>query len=276
MNKIGVLLAETNQNLLEELKKEVQNEPNLYLIDIVKNGKECIERIEKSQFIDILFIDLVLPIKDGFEVLKEIRNKYNNKVNKIIVSSAFINDDILSYMNDMSIDLFVMKPYTSSSLINKLNIVSKEKNKRLYTIGINEDSDESKEEMFRNKLIQDITSILHEVGIPAHIKGYGYLRTGIKKMYYNSELQGQVTKVLYPMVAKIYKTTASRVERAIRHAIEVAWNRGNVDSIDEIFGYTINAYKVKPTNSEFIAMISDKLRLEYSCNSVSNYYLRTM
>ncbi len=97
INKIGVLLAETNQNLLEELKKEVQNEPNLYLIDIVKNGKECIERIKKSQFIDILFIDLVLPIKDGFEVLKEIRNKYNNKVNKIIVSSAFINDDILSY-----------------------------------------------------------------------------------------------------------------------------------------------------------------------------------
>lgn len=153
MNKIGVLLAETNQNLLEELKKEVQSEPNLYLIDIVKNGKECIERIEKSQCIDILFIDLVLPIKDGFEVLKEIRNKYNNKVNKIIVSSAFINDDILSYMNDMSIDLFVMKPYTTSSLINKLKIVSKEKNKRLYTIGINEDSNESKEEMFRNKLI---------------------------------------------------------------------------------------------------------------------------
>ena len=112
-------------------------------------------------------------------------------------------------------------------------------------------------------LDDNITEILHEIGIPAHIKGYMYLRTAIAKTFFDIELLGQVTKVLYPEIAKNYNTTASRVERALRHAIEVAWNRGNIDAIDDIFGYTVSATKAKPTNSEFIALISDKIRLDY-------------
>ena len=127
---------------------------------------------------------------------------------------------------------------------------------------------EGKEHINENEKIQkvkienEITEILHEVGIPAHIKGYMYLRTAIMKTYDNIDILGQVTKVLYPEIARNYNTTSSRVERAIRHAIEVAWNRGKIDAIDEIFGYTINNHKGKPTNSEFIALIADRLRLE--------------
>jgi two-component system response regulator (stage 0 sporulation protein A) len=120
-----------------------------------------------------------------------------------------------------------------------------------------------KEEEINLNLDDNITEILHEIGIPAHIKGYMYLRTAIARTFFNIDLLGQVTKVLYPEIAKTYNTTASRVERALRHAIEVAWNRGNIDAIDDIFGYTVSATKAKPTNSEFIAMIADKLRLEY-------------
>src|SRR5699024_2819766 len=129
------------------------------------------------------------------------------------------------------------------------------------------DQDES-EKYKKVKIENEITEILHEVGIPAHIKGYMYLRTAILTTYYNIEILGQVTKVLYPDIARMYNTTSSRVERAIRHAIEVAWNRGNTDAIDDIFGYTVSAVKAKPTNSEFIAMIADKLRLAHKTDHV--------
>ena len=133
--------------------------------------------------------------------------------------------------------------------------------------------EQERERLLKLELESEITSLLHEIGIPAHIKGYMYLRTAILETYLNVDFLGQITKVLYPEIARKYATTASRVERAIRHAIEVAWNRGNIDAID-IFGYTISASKAKPTNSEFIAMISDKLRLEHRLknkNVVNSY-----
>ena len=128
--------------------------------------------------------------------------------------------------------------------------------------------------MMRLQLEREITEILHEIGIPAHIKGYMYLRTAILETYLNVDYLGQITKVLYPEIARRYMTTSSRVERAIRHAIEVAWNRGNIDAIDEIFAYTISASKAKPTNSEFIAMIADKLRLEHRLKNNTGSYAK--
>src|SRR5690625_814862 len=122
---------------------------------------------------------------------------------------------------------------------------------------------ETKKKKVKQDLEGDITNIIHEIGVPAHIKGYMYLREAITMVYNDIELLGSITKILYPDIAKRYSTTASRVERAIRHAIEVAWNRGNIDSITELFGYTINVSKAKPTNSEFIAMVADKLRLKH-------------
>ena len=161
-----------------------------------------------------------------------------------------------------------MKPFESDELIDKLNFISgfhyKPVKTNIYTTHQN---DISHDELRRLQLETEITELLHEIGIPAHIKGYMYLRTAILETYLNVDFLGQITKVLYPDIAKKYTTTASRVERAIRHAIEVAWNRGNIDAIDDIFGYTISASKAKPTNSEFIAMLSDKLRLEHRLNT---------
>lgn len=157
-----------------------------------------------------------------------------------------------------------MKPFEIETMIDKLDNIcgyaKASKKQMLMDMNLNEDE---KERLAKLELESEITELLHEIGIPAHIKGYMYLRTAILETYLNVDFLGQITKVLYPEIAKRYSTSASRVERAIRHAIEVAWNRGNIDAIDDIFGYTISASKAKPTNSEFIAMISDKLRLEH-------------
>ena len=170
----------------------------------------------------------------------------------------------------------MMKPFHLSQLVEKLNIINglqeaKKPNEQTDAVALNDDE---KERLLKLELESEITSLLHEIGIPAHIKGYMYLRTAILETYLNVDFLGQITKVLYPEIARKYSTTSSRVERAIRHAIEVAWNRGNIDAIDDIFGYTISASKAKPTNSEFIAMISDKLRLEHRLknkNLVNSY-----
>ena len=162
-----------------------------------------------------------------------------------------------------------MKPFELDSLEQRLRVICGFSPKVPATdpmIQVNLDADEQ-QRMQKLELESKITSLLHEIGIPAHIKGYMYLRTAILETYLNVDFLGQITKVLYPEIARKYETTASRVERAIRHAIEVAWNRGNIDAIDDIFGYTISASKAKPTNSEFIAMISDKLRLEHRLKS---------
>ena len=152
--------------------------------------------------------------------------------------------------------------------INKMIAISGiETNGNVISLNVSE-----RDKILQLELEKNITDLLHEIGIPAHIKGYMYLRTAILETYENIDFLGQITKVLYPEIARTYSTTSSRVERAIRHAIEVAWNRGNVDAIDEIFGYTVSASKAKPTNSEFIAMISDKLRLDHKLKNNDRYY----
>ena len=159
----------------------------------------------------------------------------------------------------------MMKPFDLKQLVEKLNIINglKDVHSASSEMSLTNVSNDEKERLLKLELESEITSLLHEIGIPAHIKGYMYLRTAILETYLNVDFLGQITKVLYPEIARKYATTSSRVERAIRHAIEVAWNRGNIDAIDDIFGYTISATKAKPTNSEFIAMIADKLRLEH-------------
>ena len=124
---------------------------------------------------------------------------------------------------------------------------------------------EDMQKFMERNIESDVTNIIHDVGVPAHIKGYQYLREAIIMSVNDNEMLNSITKILYPSIAKKFQTTPSRVERAIRHAIEVAWNRGKMDTIDELFGYTINAEKGKPTNSEFIALIADKIRIEYKC-----------
>ena len=190
----------------------------------------------------------------------------------IICTTPFVNDLIVAGVQNYRIDYILMKPFEIEQLCDKLNFIIGYTRKEPISsnlVKVNLDDDE-KERLQKLELESEITELLHEIGIPAHIKGYMYLRTAILETYLNVDFLGQITKVLYPEIAKKYATTASRVERAIRHAIEVAWNRGNIDAIDDIFGYTISASKAKPTNSEFIAMISDKLRLEHRLRNKNN------
>ena len=277
MKEINLLIAEPNGKLQEEIKQRIKYENNINLIDIVGDGKACLEKVAIHTNIDVLVLDSVLPTIDGFEVIRRIKSNHNSVVKKIIVTAGLINDCLLDFLNEYGIDLLVMKPYNLDSLISKINKFKTTNSSRVhYSLKINNSNNASIEDLTRNRLVNDITHILHEVGIPAHIKGYNYLRTGIEEMYYSIDMQGKITKTLYPLIARKYSTTSSRVERAIRHAIEVAWTRGNVDSIDDIFGYTINAYKAKPTNSEFISMIADRLKLEHSNQNQESYFIRTM
>ena len=168
----------------------------------------------------------------------------------------------MSRASSLGAEYFIVKPI---ELNNVLNIVNQLLKPQIVKNGEVVALNKGKEEV---DLETEITEILHEIGVPAHIKGYLYLRESITMVYNNIEILGSITKVLYPVVAKKFKTTSSRVERAIRHSIEVAWNRGNVDTISQIFSYTISYNKSKPTNSEFIAMIADKLRLAHKVSSI--------
>ena len=260
MDKISIFIAERSFELSNKLTNYLSLQKDIEVLGTSDNGSETLRALSSLDNIDVLILDLVLPVVDGYQVLKKIKeegNRYN--VKHIICVSAFITDTILKYLNSMGADLFLLKPYDFDSFILNIKALAKKEENinNNYTFNLD------KNEEINLNLDDNITEILHEIGIPAHIKGYMYLRTAIARTFFDIDLLGQVTKVLYPEIAKTYNTTASRVERALRHAIEVAWNRGNIDAIDDIFGYTVSATKAKPTNSEFIAMIADKLRLEY-------------
>lgn len=260
MNSLRVLLADENPQFCDTLRDALMD-THLYSSIITEtDGKECLKRLQTESF-DILILDLMLPNIDGLGILDALKENKMKKPNKIVCMSSYMNELMYQKLNDYHVDYCFRKPfdlrYFTTSLLDIIDLTF-ESAQPLASF-----SSEENKKYQRVKLENEITEILHEVGIPAHIKGYMYLRTAILKTFYDTDILGQVTKVLYPEIARQYNTTSSRVERAIRHAIEVAWNRGNTDAIDDIFGYTVSASKAKPTNSEFIAMISDKLRLEH-------------
>lgn len=201
---------------------------------------------------------------DGIGVLNKLKEMKKDSYKKVICITSFTNQMICNMLETLKVDYCFKVPFDIENFVNSAIYLATAEKQQMDQIFNGSESEKYK----RVKIENEITEILHEVGIPAHIKGYMYLRTAILTTYYNIEILGQVTKVLYPDIARMYNTTSSRVERAIRHAIEVAWNRGNTDAIDEIFGYTVSAVKAKPTNSEFIAMIADKLRLAHKTDTV--------
>lgn len=266
-NKLNVYLVDDSMDMIHCMKEAIAKSEVFHVIGSASNGMQCINELQGKQ-IDVLILDLIMPKKDGISVLQDLK-KHHIQANHIICTTPFVNDFIIASVENYHIDYLLMKPFEIDLLLDKLSfIVGYSDKKQIYShiVNVNLDEDE-KERMQKLELESEITELLHEIGIPAHIKGYMYLRTAILETYLNVDFLGQITKVLYPEIAKKYATTASRVERAIRHAIEVAWSRGNIDAIDDIFGYTISASKAKPTNSEFIAMISDKLRLEHRLRS---------
>lgn len=270
-----IYLVDDSSDMIHSMKDEFLKNSMFQVVGSATNGEQCLIELH-GKHVDVLVLDLIMPKKDGIQVLQELRSNQIH-VDHIICTTPFINELIVSELDNYHVDYLLMKPFEISQLTDRLAMITGMSLKKTIEgnmMKINLDEHE-KERVQKLELEQDITDILHEIGIPAHIKGYMYLRTAILETFMNTDYLGQITKVLYPEIARRYMTTSSRVERAIRHAIEVAWTRGNIDAIDDIFGYTISASKAKPTNSEFIAMISDKLRLEHRMKNkgslVKNY-----
>lgn len=216
------------------------------------DGEECIRQL-KGKHIDVLVLDMLLPKKDGLYVLEEIRQN-NLDVDYIICITGYLSEMFLSEMNHYGADYIIKKPFEVTDLMRRIHFCLHYQSEYVFHNELYQD------DRCQNQQVEKIiTELLHELGVPANLKGYKYLRHAIKETYRDVDLLNRVTKTLYPNIAIEFQTTPSRVERGIRHAIEVAWNRGNISVIHKIFGYTISMEKSKPTNSEFIAMLSDRI-----------------
>lgn len=268
-------LAIDQQELYDSIRSKLNESKMFSVTGTARNGSEALNDLMNKSY-DLLIIDLMLSDIDGIGVLTKLKdlNKFNYK--KVVCIASLINPNIASLLDQLNIDYCFKLPFNYDYFLQTIQYITSDR------VDYNEFNANENENYKKVKIENEITEILHEVGIPAHIKGYMFLRTAIMITYENIDMLGQVTKVLYPDIARTYNTTSSRVERAIRHAIEVAWNRGNTDAINDIFGYTVSASKAKPTNSEFIAMIADKLRLSHKTNTlrkerlygVKNYTIR--
>lgn len=252
-----------NRELVGLLDEYLSAQEDIEVVGTAHNGQECLEVLDDVEP-DVLVLDIIMPHLDGLGVLGKLR-ELNKRVPNVIMLTAFGQEDVTTKAVELGASYFILKPFDMEHLVTHIRQVSGKASglKRNTTNQVKTHSHEPKQE---KNLEASITSVIHEIGVPAHIKGYLYLREAITMVYNDIELLGSITKVLYPDIAKKFNTTASRVERAIRHAIEVAWSRGNVDSISSLFGYTVSMSKAKPTNSEFIAMVADKLRLEHKAS----------
>lgn len=256
MEKVSVCLVDDNKELIHMMEEYFSEQDDIEVIGTAYNGRDCLNMIEEKEP-DVLVLDIIMPHIDGLAVLQSIREKKVKSPSKIIMLTAFGQEDVMKRAVDLGVSYFILKPFDLENLANQIR-QGKDNFAPIEPV-----IRESKQQKNKPDLETNITSIIHEIGVPAHIKGYMYLREAIKMVYNDIELLGSITKILYPDIAKTFNTTSSRVERAIRHAIEVAWSRGNIDSISSLFGYTVSTSKAKPTNSEFIAMVADRLRLEH-------------
>ena len=262
MDKLSVAIADDNENMVRLLSDIVRNDEELQVIGTAKDGEEAYEMIRTKEP-DVVLLDIVMPKLDGLGVMDKVNSDKNLKKHpNFIMVSAIGQEKITEDAFRRGADYYIMKPFDKDIIVNRIKMVkshNQKKNTELRAVG----AYENVKQFSKRNLENDVTNIIHEIGVPAHIKGYQYLRESIIMSVNDIEMLNSITKILYPTIAKKYQTTPSRVERAIRHAIEVAWSRGKMDTIDELFGYTIHNGKGKPTNSEFIALISDKIRLEY-------------
>ncbi|WP_055340261.1 sporulation transcription factor Spo0A [Paraclostridium sordellii] len=264
--KIKIVLADDNRDFCQVLREYLSNEDDIEILGIAKDGIEALDLVSRTQP-DVLVLDVIMPHLDGLGVIEKLNSMNLAKMPKIIVLSAVGQDKITQSAINLGADYYIVKPFDFVIFINRIRGLVSNKNTVVESKSRGSmDIKMTKTDFVKNvgNIETEITNIIHEIGVPAHIKGYLYLREAIKMVIDNVELLGAVTKELYPSIAKKFNTTPSRVERAIRHAIEVAWSRGKVDTINQLFGYTVHNTKGKPTNSEFIAMIADKLRLEHS------------
>lgn len=244
-----IMLVDDNEVIIDLYERTLKEVAGMEIIAKAKDGEEAIKILENNvENIDLIILDIVMPKKDGIDVLKFMKDNNINK--KIIVVTSCNSEITIRSVTELGASYYMLKPVDMNALVEKIKELNKE-NK--VNLGFNIDD---------KNLQVNVTHILHELGVPSHIKGYHYLREGIKLIYNNPELIGGITKELYPSIAKKFASTDTRVERSIRHAIEVSWNRGNWDLMQDLFGYSVDIDKAKPTNSEFIVTIADKLRMD--------------
>ena len=250
MEIIKVLMVDDNKNLVGMVKEYFKNHEIISIDYEAYDGLEGIELIDKEKdHYDAIILDLIMPKKDGLYVLEEMKQRGINK--KVIVATSYNASEVIREVSEYGVNYFILKPFELPDLEKRILDINKKK------------EDSKNIDFYYNNLQVSITKMLHELGIPSHIKGYQYIREGIGIIFERPETIGGITKELYPELASKFDTTVSRVERAIRHAIEVSWNRGNWTLMEEIFGHSVDIDKAKPTNSEFIVTIADKLRLDF-------------
>lgn len=258
-NRINILIADDNREFCGILKDYFSNEKDFEVVAICTNGMEVLEEVEKND-IDVLILDLIMPYMDGIGVLEKLNEMDLPSHPKIIILTAFGQENITQKAVQLGADYYILKPFNLQVLGDRVRQVARdvkssgESRSSVSNLAVQSSSPRNLE--------VEVTKVIHEIGVPAHVKGYQYLRDAIMLVVEEINYLGAVTKELYPAIAQKYDTTPSRVERAIRHAIELAWDRGDLDKINKFFGYTISGEKGKPTNSEFIAIIADRLRLE--------------
>lgn len=271
MENVNVVIVDDNPMILNTLDEVISSEAGLSVIGRADNGKDAIDMIKDTQP-DVVLLDLVMPQMDGITVVENIKKKTSMLKNPaFIILSAVGGEQMTEEAFQAGANYFLMKPFDKDILVNKIRRIGKRPVRPVpgkvleapLKAATPEEAAMNREEYMKEHLETDITKMLHELGIPAHIKGYQYLRDAISMVVRDREMMEAVTKIMYPEIAKKNYTSSSRVERAIRHAIEVAWGRGSLEVIDELFGYTISTGKGKPTNSEFIALIADKICLDY-------------
>lgn len=251
MSKIKVVLIDDNTELVRMISKYFgSNHAGIEVVYTAKDGLEGYEIIKNKQDeYDLIILDIVMPKLDGIGVLEKMQKDGINKT--VLVLTSYNSPEMIKNVSEKGASYYLLKPFDLPELEKRILEVSNKENEVNKSINL-----------YKHNLQVSITNILHELGVPSHIKGYQYIRESIMIIYDRPEIIGGITKELYPEVANKYDTTVSRVERAIRHAIEVSWNRGNWDLMEDIFGYSIDIEKAKPTNSEFIVTIADKLKLE--------------
>ena len=249
MEKIKVLMIDDNVNLVEMISDYFENHSKIEIVGSANDGVEGLNIIKEGKLkYDLIILDLIMPKKDGIAVLKELKD--SNIMANVIVATSYNAPDTIRKVSEYGAKYYILKPFELPDLEEKILDTFNTSNSKSINL-------------ISNNLQISISKMLHELGMPSHIKGYQYIREAISMVYDNPEIVGGITKELYPTLAGKFDTTVSRVERAIRHAIEVSWNRGDWDLMEEVFGHSVDIDKAKPTNSEFIVTVADKLRLEY-------------
>ncbi len=261
MEKLNIAIADDNERMVQLLDRIVSSDEELEVVGKAGNGEDLIEIIKEKKP-DVVLLDIIMPKLDGLTVMDRVNHEPNLKKPAFIVISAVSQEKMTEDAFELGADYYILKPFDNETVVRQIKRV-RTRQQRSFSRVQRVNAYEGRGEYAEHNLETDVTNIIHEVGVPAHIKGYQYLRDAIIMSVNDMEMLNSITKILYPTIAKRHQTTPSRVERAIRHAIEVAWSRGKMDTIDELFGYTVSGGKGKPTNSEFIALIADKIRLEY-------------